>query len=168
MGDEIVNLVRMDIPRAVWRFRQQFEKAQPVDGDLNEQLTRPFSPTPAPPPSLMAYPLPGGRFDLQPGNLVANGHIKPLSNRKQFAGNTQQGLPSKALASTMCEIAPSLGRPRTRLVTCQDSRIGEQSFEHGSDLLIDGDVRSVVCRFVMWRWKIAQPLQTPISEVSAT
>src|ERR1700761_5234653 len=116
----------------------------------------------------MAYPLPGGRFDLQPGNLMANRHIKPLSNHKQFSGNTQQGLASKALAGTMREIAPSLGRPRTRLVTCQDSRIGEQGFEHGSDLLVDGEGRSVVRRFVMWRTNIAQPLQAPISEVTAT
>src|SRR5208283_3038055 len=85
----------------------------------------------------MAYPLPGGRFDLQPGNLMASGHIKPLSNHKQFAGNMQQGLASKALAGTMREIALPLSRPRTRFVTCQDSRIGEQGFEHGSDLLID-------------------------------
>ncbi len=111
MGNEIVNLVRMDIQLAVWQHRQQFEKAQPVGGDLNEQSTRPLSAAPAPPPSLMPYPLPGSRFDLQPGNLMANGHIKPLSNYKQFAGNTQQGLASKALAGTMREIAPSLGRP---------------------------------------------------------
>jgi hypothetical protein len=168
MGNEIVNLVRMDIQLAVWRHRQQFQKAQPVGGDLDEQLTRALSAAPAPPPSLMAYPLPGGRFDLQPGNLMANGHIKPLSNHKQFAGNTQQGLASKALAGTMREIAPSLGRPRTRLVTCKDSRIGKQTFERGSDLLIDGEVRSVVRHFVMWRWKTAQPLQAPISGVSAT
>jgi hypothetical protein len=50
-------------------------------------------------------------------NLMANGHINPLSNHKQFARNTQQGLASKALAGTMREIALSLGRPRTRLVT---------------------------------------------------
>jgi hypothetical protein len=71
--------------------------------------------------------------------LMANGHIKPLSNYKQFAGNTQQGLASKALAGTMREITSSLSRPWTRLVTRQDSGIGEQSFEHGSDLLIDGE-----------------------------
>jgi hypothetical protein len=134
MGNEIVNLVRMDIQLAVWRHRQQFEKAQPVGGDLNEQLTLPLSPAPASPQSLMAYPLPSGRFDLQPGNLMASGHIKPLSNHKQFTGNMQQGLASKALAGTMREIACSLSRPRTRLVTRQDSRIGEQSFEHGSDV----------------------------------
>jgi hypothetical protein len=58
MGNEIVNLVRMDIQLAVWQHRQQFEKAQPVGGDLNEQLTRPLSPAPAPPASLIAYPLP--------------------------------------------------------------------------------------------------------------
>ena len=112
MGNEIVNLVRMNIQFAGWRHRQQFEKAQPVGGDLNEQLTRPLSPAPTPPPSLMAYPVPGGRFDLPPGNLMASGHIKPLSNHKQFASNTQQGLASKALAGTMREIAPSLSRPR--------------------------------------------------------
>jgi hypothetical protein len=168
MGNEIINLVRMDIQLARWRHRQQFEKAQPVGGNLNEQLTRALSAAPAPPPSLMAYPPPGGSFDLQPGNLMANGHIKPLSNHKQFAGDTQQGLARKALAGTMREVAPSLGRPRARLVTCQDSRIDEQSFEHGSDLLIEGEVRSVVRHFVMWRWKTAQPLQPPISDASTT
>jgi hypothetical protein len=116
----------------------------------------------------MTYPLPCGRLDLQPGNLTANGHIKPLSHNKQFAGNTQQGLARKALAGTMREIAPSLGRLRARLVTCQDGRIGEQNFEYGSDILIDMKVRSVVRHFVMWRWKTTQPLQAPISEVNAT
>ncbi len=35
MGNEI-NLAGMDIQLAGWRHRQQFEKAQPVGGDLNE------------------------------------------------------------------------------------------------------------------------------------
>ena len=58
----------------------------------------------------MAHPVPSGLFDLPTSNLMATGHIKPLGDNKQFAGNAQQGLASKTLAGAMREIALSLGR----------------------------------------------------------
>ena len=117
---------------------------------------------------MRVYPLPGGCFDLQPGKLMASGHIKPLSNHKQLASNTQQGLASNASAGTMREYSVLVSRPRTRLVTGQDSRIGEQYFEHGSDLLIDGEGPIQLSADLLCGVGNAEPLQAPISEVSAT
>jgi hypothetical protein len=125
ISNEIIELVRMSIPWPVWRRRQQFEKAQPVGGDLHEKTTRPLSTTRSPPPSLMAHPVPSGLFNLPTSNLIATGHIKPLGDNKQFASNTQQRLPSKTLGGAMREIALSLSRSRGRLMTCPDLWIGE-------------------------------------------
>jgi hypothetical protein len=39
ISNEIIDLVRMCIPSAVWRHRQHFEKVQPVGGHLHEKTT---------------------------------------------------------------------------------------------------------------------------------